>query len=94
VLLCVRDLLARLTVHRPAVGIVGIIATVTDLFHDPAVVRVYLGPVLITDSEALKAFGGLGNIIHLACVLDCVLGPGCQGVGARGVVRGDIELAT
>ena len=52
-LLCVRDLLARFAVHRPAVGIVGIIATVTDLFHDPAVVRVDLGPVLITDSEAL-----------------------------------------
>ena len=52
-------------------GSAGVIATVTDLFHNPALVRVYLGPILITDSEALEAFGGLGNIIHLACVLDC-----------------------
>ena len=72
-------------------GFVGIIATVTDLFHDPALVRVDLGPILITDSEALEAFGGLGNIIHLACVLDCCRG---SGVGARGCGEGDRGLAT
>ena len=72
-------------------GSAGVIATVTDLFHNPALVRVDLGPILITDSEALEAFGGLGNIIHLACVLDCCRG---SGVEARGCGEGDRGLAT